>query len=57
MIEVRNIYDLVSKMELFINLPLDNRIAMGISAREHIINNYDRKYVINQYLEIIKQIK
>jgi dTDP-4-amino-4,6-dideoxygalactose transaminase len=39
-------------MELFINLPLVNRIAMGISAREHIINNYDRKHVINQYLEI-----
>lgn len=54
--EVNNSDDLVEKVETFINLPHKNKLEMGVSARRKMETEFDRKIVINSYLEEIRKI-
>ncbi len=54
--EVKNVEDLVEKMEMMINLSDEERLAMGKAGRKKIVREFDEKIVINKYLESIKEI-
>jgi len=52
--KVKNIQDLVNKMEIMLNLSENERNIMGKVGRKKMINEFDEKIVINKYLETIK---
>jgi len=54
--ELKNVDDLVAKVEKFILLPHKEKIAMGKAAREKMEREYDRNIVTNIYLEEINKI-
>lgn len=54
--EVRNVDDLIDKVEKFILLPHKDKEAMGRAAREKMVNEFDRNIVTNIYLEEINRI-
>lgn len=49
----KNSHDLYLKIEKFINSKLEDRIQMGINARDHVIKNFDEKIIIDKYLRHI----
>ncbi len=51
---VKDAKDLAIKIEKFINLSIDTKVAMGTAGREKIIKKFDEKIVINKYLHTIK---
>lgn len=55
-VKVRDVQDLVSQIDKFINLPYTKKEKMGIDAREYIKNKYDRKYVVAKHIEQINNI-
>lgn len=55
--EVRSIDSLVKAIIQFINLPYENKKAMGISGREKMKNEFDRNIVINAYIDEINLTK
>ncbi|MFW3405385.1 glycosyltransferase family 4 protein [Aliarcobacter butzleri] len=54
--EIKNVQDLAHKMEMMLNLPEDERKAMGQAGRKKIVKGFDEKIVINKYLVIIEGI-
>lgn len=48
-----NADDLAEKMEMFLKLDIEARKKMGLAGRQKIINNFDRKNVIESYLKEI----
>ncbi|ENY3729147.1 glycosyltransferase family 4 protein [Enterobacter kobei] len=52
----RSVSDLCSKMELIINLSLEDRIAMGKAGREFIEKKFDEKIVIKKYLTALQTV-
>ena len=54
--EVRNSQDLANKMEMMINLSVEERRVMGKAGRYKIVKEFDEKIVINKYLASIKEI-
>ncbi len=52
--EPGNANDLVNKLEKFISLTYDNKKQMGIEGRKKIESQFDRKIVIQKYLDEIK---
>ncbi len=53
---VNNVEALVSKVENFIKLPYEKKVEMGRSARRKMENEFDRKIVVNTYMEEINRI-
>ena len=51
--EVYNVNDLVDKIEQFINLSYKDKIELGKNGRKIVEDKFDRKIVINKYLEEI----
>ena len=49
--------DLARQIEKFILLPREKKIAMGRAGREKIEREYNRKIVINAYLNEIKKLQ
>ncbi len=47
---------LTQAIEKFINLDFKTKELFGINARKHIENNFDEKYVINNYINDINKI-
>ena len=47
--------DLMEKVELFINIPYEDKVQMGIENRKYIENKFDRKFVVRKYLECIEK--
>ena len=43
-------------IEKFINLDFKTKELFGINARKYIENNFDEKYVINNYINDINKI-
>ena len=43
--------DLIDKLEKFINLPYEQKIAMGFAARTKVEKEFDRKIVVRKYLD------
>ncbi len=54
--KVRDSKDLADKMIQMLNLPVEQRAAMGKQGREKMINEFDKKIVVNAYLESIEKI-
>lgn len=54
--EVRSVDSLVETIIKFINLPYDQKRAMGIAGRQKMEYEYDRKIVINAYLNEINNV-
>lgn len=52
----KNVDELVSAVEKFINLPYDKKVAMGKAAREKMEREFDRNIVTNIYIEEINRI-
>ncbi|MGG1399983.1 glycosyltransferase family 4 protein [Bacillus salipaludis] len=55
--EVRSVESLVDAIFKFINLPYEQKKAMGIAGRKKMEKEYDRKIVINAYIEEIKNLE
>ena len=48
--------DLADKMRKMYHLSVENRIKMGKAARQKVIQEFDKKIVINAYLKTIEEI-
>lgn len=48
--------DLVRKIELFINLPYDDKVKLGLNAIEKVQRCFDRQIIIDEYLNEIKTL-
>jgi galacturonosyltransferase len=53
--EVKSDKALVSAIQQFLDLPHENKKQMGIAGRKKMEQEYDRKIVINAYLEQISR--
>lgn len=51
----KDLADLISKIELFINLETKEKIEMGLTAREIMVKFYNRKKIIEKYFNFIKE--
>jgi glycosyltransferase involved in cell wall biosynthesis len=54
--EVKSVDSLVETIKKFVNLPYEQKKAMGIAGREKMENKYDRKIVINAYIDEINNL-
>lgn len=54
--KVKDAADLEAKMEVFISLPYQEKIAMGLAARQKVERDFDRTIVINRYLEEVQKL-
>ena len=50
-----NVEELIEKIEQFINLSYEQKVEMGLAGREKMINEFERKIVIEKYLEEIEE--
>lgn len=48
--------DLVDKLERFINLPYEQKKAMGLAARAKVENEFNREIVVRKYLEELNRM-
>ena len=53
--KVKDVNDLTEKVERFILLPYEQKVQMGLAARNKVEREFDRNLVINAYLEEIKK--
>ena len=54
--KVADANDLAAQMERFINLPLSEKTKMGLAGRKIVEDKFDRRIVVNAYLEEIEKI-
>lgn len=54
--EVKSVESLVEAITKFINLPYEQKKAMGLAGRRKMENEFDRRIVINAYLEEINNV-
>lgn len=54
-VEQKNSKDLIEKIEMFISLSYEEKKAMGLAGRQKVEKEFDRKIVVNTYMnEIVK---
>ncbi len=56
LIKVGDSQDLIEKIEKFINLRYEEKKIMGTLGRKKVVEEFDRKLVVDNYLEEIKRI-
>jgi glycosyltransferase involved in cell wall biosynthesis len=56
-IEQQNSQDLIEKVEMFLALDYEQKMQMGLAGRTKVENEFDRKLVINAYLQEIKELE
>lgn len=56
LIEPRNVNDLIIKIEKFLKLSYPEKKQMGIEGRKKVENEFDRKIIVETYLENIKEV-
>lgn len=49
--------DLIEKVEMFINLPYEQKKLMGLAARQKVEREFDRRIVVDAYLKAVEEIK
>jgi glycosyltransferase involved in cell wall biosynthesis len=54
--DVKSVDSLVEAIIKFINLPYEQKKAMGVAGRKKMENEYDRKIVIKAYIDEINQV-
>jgi glycosyltransferase involved in cell wall biosynthesis len=47
--------DLIKKLEMFINLPYEQKKAMGVAARAKVETEFNRQIVVRKYVEEMEQ--
>lgn len=57
LVKPRNAEDLIAKVEQFFLLPYEEKVAMGCAARAKMEREFDRKIVVDAYLNAIKNLK
>lgn len=55
-VQQQSLEDLIEKIERFINLPYEQKRAMGVAGRAKVEQHFDRKVVVNAYLDEIHTI-
>ncbi len=55
-VEQKNTKDLIEKIEKFILLSYEEKKNMGLNGRKKVEKEFDRKIVINKYLDIINDL-
>ncbi len=50
---VKDKEDLLKKMKIFVDLPFERKVQMGIKAREHIESKFDRARVIEKVINLL----
>lgn len=55
-VKPRDVDDLVDKIEKFINLPHSSKIEMGLAGRRKMEKEFDRKIVVDAYIDQIEKI-
>lgn len=55
-VKEKNSADLIDKIEKFLSLPVDTRRQMGMAGRLKVEKDFDRRIVINKYLEEIEKV-
>jgi galacturonosyltransferase len=50
----KNLADLISKIELFINLNTKDKVEMGLTARENMVKSFNRKQIIEKYFILLE---
>lgn len=55
-VDIKNLEDLVDKIEKFINLTNDERRLMGIYGRNKVLNEFNRDLVVEAYINEIAKI-
>lgn len=53
-IQQKNSEDLIKKLKLFLSLSIEERRNMGIMGRKKVEKEFDRKIVVNKYIEEVK---
>lgn len=53
---VRDANNLVDKIEKFIRLPYEQKVQMGRMSRQKVEQEFDRKIVVDSYMQVIKTI-
>ena len=48
--------DLIDKLEKFINLPYEEKKAMGLAARAKVEKEFNRQIVVRKYLDELNRI-
>ncbi len=48
--------DLIEKLEKFINLPYEQKTQMGLAGRAKVEKEFDRRLVVNIYIEEVKNV-
>jgi len=46
--------DLIDKLEKFVLLPDEEKIAMGLAGRKKVESQFDRRIVVDEYLKAVK---
>lgn len=54
-VEQENSKDLIEKIELFLNISYEEKKAMGLAGRAKVMKEFDRKIVVDAYMEQIQQ--
>lgn len=54
--EAKSVESLTGVVEKFINLPYVEKKQMGIAGRKKVAREFDRRIVIDKYLEVIKKL-
>ena len=54
-VEEQNSQDLIEKIERFLKLSNQEKKLMGLAGRKKVENEFDRKKVVDAYLEEIKK--
>lgn len=54
-VQPKNVKDLIEKIEKFIHLSYGEKEKMGLENRHHIEEKFDRKIVVEKYLECIEE--
>lgn len=57
LIKEKDSNDLISKIEMFMNLSKEEKQEMGVKGRNKVINEFDRRIVIDRYLKEIENVK
>ena len=56
LVKAKDVQDLVDKIDKFIKLPYEDKRKMGLNGRVKMENEFDRKIVVDAYLEEIHRI-
>lgn len=54
-VKQKNSKDLIAKIEMFLKLSIEEREAMGLAGRAKVEKEFDRKIVIQKYMEEIRR--